>query len=144
MIRLIQKNDLDGLLNLYTQLHNNSLPVKDNKLEKLWKTILDDEKYFIIVSENENKIISSCTLIIIPNLTHHQQPYALIENVITDKEYRHQGCAASVLNYAKNIAVKNNCYKIMLMTGSKDEKVLSFYKQAGYNSSDKTGFIRWL
>lgn len=33
---------------------------------------------------------------------------------------------------------------MMLLTGSKEEKTLKFYKNAGYNNSDKTAFIQWL
>lgn len=80
----------------------------------------------------------------IPNLTHNQRPYALIENVITDEEYRNKGYATKVLNYARQIAVDHHCYKIMLLTGSKKESILAFYRRAGYNSEDKTGFIQWL
>lgn len=32
----------------------------------------------------------------------------------------------------------------MLLTGSKTPKTLEFYKNAGYNSTDKTAFIKWL
>jgi hypothetical protein len=32
----------------------------------------------------------------------------------------------------------------MLMTGSKKESTLHFYKKAGYNAEDKTAFIQWL
>ena len=32
----------------------------------------------------------------------------------------------------------------MLLTGSKSEKTLDFYRRAGYNSADKTAFIQWL
>ena len=39
---------------------------------------------------------------------------------------------------------KANCYKMMLLTGSKEESTKRFYENAGYNSSDKTAFIRWL
>ena len=79
---------------------------------------------------------------IIPNLTHNQQPYAFIENVITDLNYRKKGLASACLNYAKEIAVKENCYKMMLLTGSKKESTLNFYEQAGYNRNDKTAFIQ--
>jgi len=32
----------------------------------------------------------------------------------------------------------------MLLTGSKREATLNFYKNAGYNCNDKTAFIQWL
>ncbi len=72
------------------------------------------------------------------------RPYAFVENVITDKEYRKKGFATACLNFAKEIAKRENCYKMMLLTGSKEENTLRFYEQAGYNKNDKTAFIQWL
>ena len=48
------------------------------------------------------------------------------------------------LRYAKRIAIENDCYKMMLLTGSKKTSTLNFYEKAGYNSTDKTAFIQWL
>ena len=48
------------------------------------------------------------------------------------------------LDFAKEIAIKENCYKIMLSTSSKEEATLNFYRKAGYNSEDKTAFVQWL
>lgn len=61
-----------------------------------------------------------------------------------DCNYRKKGLATDCLNYAKQIALQENCYKIMLFTGSKEESTLNFYEKAGYNSNDKTTFIQWL
>lgn len=144
MIREITKQDLQGLLELYTQLHNNPMPEDTEPLHKLWQTILEDPTHHIIVAEEEGKIVSSCVCVIIPNLTHNQQPYALVENVITDEAYRGKGLATACLNYAKELAMRNNCYKLMLLTGSKKESTLRFYERAGYNSQDKTAFIQWI
>ena len=144
MIREVNSNDFNGLMQLYTQLHNNPLPKKTNAITKLWNTILADENHHVIVAESDGKIVSSCVCVIIPNLTHSQRPYAFVENVITDSQYRNKGYATACLNYAKTIAEKENCYKIMLLTGSKSESTLNFYKHAGYNSNDKTAFIMWL
>ena len=47
-------------------------------------------------------------------------------------------------DFAKKKACESGCYKIMLMTGSKEESTLNFYRRAGYNSEDKTAFITWL
>ncbi len=144
MIREITKNDFDGLLTLYMQLHGNPFPEKNEDVMKLWNTILNDENHHIIVTEEDGKIVSSCVCIIIPNLTHNQRPYAFIENVITDCNYRKRGLATACLDFARDIAVKENCYKLMLLTGSKEERTLKFYENAGYNKNDKTAFIQWI
>ena len=81
---------------------------------------------------------------IIPHLTRVQRPYAFIENVITDEKWRKKGLATACLNYARDIAVNENCYKMMLLTGSKEQSTLDFYERAGYNKNDKTAFIQWL
>ncbi|MDE6775966.1 MAG: GNAT family N-acetyltransferase, partial [Ruminococcus sp.] len=111
---------------------------------ELWNRIVDDKNHHIIIAEKNGKIVSSCVCVIIPNLTHNQQSYAFIENVITDKDYRKRGLATKCLNYAKDIALKENCYKLMLLTGSKEESTLNFYRKSGYNSEDKTAFIQWI
>ena len=92
----------------------------------------------------DDKIVSSCVCVIIPNLSRGVRPYAFIENVVTQKDYRGRGYATQCLNYAKEIAAEENCYKMMLLTGSKDERTLGFYSNAGYHCADKTAFIQWL
>lgn len=144
MIREIKDKDFEELMRLYMQLHNNSMPKKDTKIMELWGKILKEKDYHVIVAEENGKIAASCTCIIIPNLTHNQQPYALIENVIIDINARKKGFATQCLNYAKELAKKENCYKIMLLTGTKKESTLHFYEQAGYNKNDKTAFIQWI
>ena len=144
MIREIQRSDLNGLLELYMQLHDNPEPSESPELLEKWNRILDDKDHHIIVAEEDGRIVSSCVCVIITNLTHEQRPYAFVENVITDEAYRGKGLATKCLEYAKNIAFKENCYKMMLLTGSKNPKTLEFYRNAGYNSEDKTAFIQWL
>lgn len=144
MIREVNRNDFEGLMKLYMQLHDNPMPEKTTEIMDLWNRIIDDKNHHIIVAEENGTIVSSCVCVIIPNLTHNQQSYAFIENVVTDKDYRKRGLATQCLNYAKDIALKENCYKLMLLTGSKEESTLNFYRKAGYNSEDKTAFIQWI
>ena len=142
MIREITENDFDGLMKLYEQLGDNPIPQKSEEVLAVWNKILQNKDYHIIVAEDEenSKIVSTCTCVIIPNLTHAQRPYAVVENVVTDQNFRGKGYATSCLNYAKEIAIKNNCYKLMLMTGSKKEATLNFYRKAGYTDKTKTAF----
>jgi GNAT superfamily N-acetyltransferase len=144
MVREVVNKDLDSILELYLYLHEKSIPEHDAHLAETWEKILADENYHLIVNEVDGKIVSSCTCIIIPNLTWNVRPYAFVENVVTNADYRKCGYARECLDIAKSIALKENCYKIFLMTGSKDLATLGFYEHAGYNSNDKTGFIQWL
>lgn len=144
MIREANKDDLKALLELYLCLHEDSIPDESEHLSNTWEQIVNDPNHHLIVNEVDGKLVSSCVCVIIPNLTRNVRPYAFIENVVTHKDYRCRGLAQECLNYAREIALKENCYKMMLLTGSKDPNTLHFYEKAGYNSSDKTAFIQWL
>ncbi len=143
-IRYAVSSDLPDLLALYIHLHDNPLPKIDERIEKIWARIISDENHIILLGCVGDEIVSSCALVIVENLTHGQRPYALIENVITHPLHRKKGYASQILNAAKETAAERGCYKIMLLTGSKKESTLNFYRRAGYNSEDKTGFVRWL
>lgn len=144
MVREAMKKDLEEVLQLYLNLHEKSVPEQSEHLIATWNQIVEDENHHLIVNIIDNKIISSCVCVIIPNLTRNVRPYAFVENVVTDKDHRGKGYATECLNYAKDIAVKQNCYKMMLLTGSKEQKTLDFYRNAGYNNTDKTAFIQWI
>ena len=144
MVREAKREDLDSLLKLYLFLHEERIPDHDRHLTETWEQILGDRNHHLIVNEVGGQIVSSCVCVIIPNLTRNVRPYAFIENVVTHADHRGKGYAGECLEYARQIAEKENCYKMMLLTGSKKAGTLRFYEKAGYNSSDKTAFIHWI
>lgn len=142
VLRLIRKDELFELLRLYKYLHNDDPDVTgNNKLIGLWEDIYNDSNSFCIVAELDGKLVSTCTLAILKNLTRNLRPYGLIENVVTDPEYRKRGLGTKVLRNAVEIAKKNDCYKVMLLTSSKIEETLLFYEKAGFKRGRKTGFV---
>lgn len=144
MVREAVKKDLGELLHLYLFLHEKDIPEQSQHLQNVWNEIISDKNHHIIVNVVDGRIVSSCICVIIPNLTRNVRPYAFVENVVTHLECRGKGYATECLNYAREIAKNQNCYKMMLLTGSKEQKTLNFYENAGYNSADKTAFIQWL
>ena len=144
MVREVYESELSKVLELYLHLHEETIPEMTEHLENTWNEIMQDKNHHIIVKDIDERIVSSCVCVIIPNLTRSIRPYAFIENVVTHSDYRGKGYATECLNYAKNIAEETNCYKMMLLTGSKKDTTLNFYANAGYNSTDKTAFIQWL
>ncbi|MBP5654099.1 MAG: GNAT family N-acetyltransferase [Clostridiales bacterium] len=144
MVREALKDELNKILELYLFLHEEDIPEDDEHLRDTWDLIVNDPNHHLIVNEIDGKIVSSCVCVIIPNLSRGVRPYAFVENVVTHKDYRKRGYAGECLDFAKNIALQENCYKMMLLTGSKRPETLHFYENAGYNSNDKTAFIQWL
>lgn len=144
LIREAVKPDLDGLQELYLHLHETEKLPETPELISLWDEIIADENYHILVGEEDGKIVSSVTLVVIKNLTRGMRPYALIENVVTHRDYRKRGFATALMQKAVEIARNSGCYKVMLLTGAKDENTLRFYEKCGFNSRDKTAFIRWI
>ncbi|MCG8545658.1 MAG: GNAT family N-acetyltransferase, partial [Alphaproteobacteria bacterium] len=83
--------------------------------------------------------VTSCTLIVIPNLTRGGAPYALIENVVTHPDHRKRGYGRAVLTEAIAAAWRHGCYKVMLLTGPRRPATLKFYADVGFEQT-KTGF----
>ena len=144
MVREAEMGDLQAVLELYLDLHEKCIPERDAHLERTWSRIIEDPDHHLIVNEVGGRIVSSCVCVIIPNLTRNARPYAFVENVVTRREDRGKGYAGACMDYARRVAEKENCYKMMLLTGSKEPETLRFYEKAGYNSSDTTAFIQWL
>ncbi len=146
-IRKATVSDAEALNELYFNYLTAYPPTEEQNMTT-WREMLrrfaDDDNYNILVLESNGKIVSSVTLVIIENLTHNLRSYALIENVVTHNDHRGKGFASSLMNHASEIAKQRGCYKIMLLTGSKKESTLNFYRSNGFNSEDKTGFIKRL
>jgi GNAT superfamily N-acetyltransferase len=144
-VRLIRYEELDELLELYRQLHQDDAPVeRDSGLQHAWDEIYNDKGLFYLVLEENGRIVSSCTLATIKNLTRSLRPYGIIENVITHRDHRKRGYGTKVIHKAIDMAKENNCYKVMLMTSATDEATLRFYESAGLESGIKTGFVRYM
>lgn len=74
---------MNDLLNLYTHLHEDSIPEMTENLKNTWQSIVNDKNHHIIVKEIQGKIVSSCVCVVIPNLTRNVRLYAFVENVVT-------------------------------------------------------------
>ncbi len=139
VIRPAEFGDLPGLLALYHEL-NPADPAMDRVCaEERFTAIRAQPGMTIFVGVTGQAIVSSVTLIVVPNLTRNGASYALIENVVTAADYRQLGYGRSLIQHAIEAAWAAGCYKVMLLTGSKDPTTLRFYENCGF-IQDKTGY----
>jgi GNAT superfamily N-acetyltransferase len=87
------------------------------------------------------ELVSTCALAVIPNLTRGCRPYGVIENVVTHASHRRRGYGTALLRAALARAWREGCYKVMLMTGRKDDETFHFYRSAGFDSDEKQAFV---
>lgn len=137
-IRSATAQDVPELLQLYT--HLTSDPVYSNdKAALIFQDFQSIKGSNILIGWSDGIMVTSCVLVVVPNLSRGGRPYALIENVVTHADHRGRGHATAILNAASDLAWQQGCYKIMLMTGSRRKSTLDFYVSAGFEQS-KTGF----
>ena len=103
-----------------------------------------EETMFLLVVEEDGKVVSSVQMAIVETLTHNVRPFAVIENVVTHADYRNRGFASALLERASEIARKRRCYKVFLETGSNKESTLNFYRKNGFAIDEKHSCLKSL
>ena len=141
-IRSVGGGELDALLALYKHLHpdDQSLPARD-QVEAVWQAIITNPAHHCFGLYRDAQLVASCSISLVANLTRGCRPFALIENVVTHSAHRGCGYGQALLAHAKAFAWGQGCYKVMLMTSSKDPAILRFYEAAGFDRHDKQAFI---
>jgi GNAT superfamily N-acetyltransferase len=139
VIRKAVSADLPDILALYAELSATDLLPGAAEAAQTWLQILTSEMVSVHVAACDGCVVSTCVLVIVPNLTRGMRPFALIENVVTLQRVRGQGLGRRVIQAAFDRAWAAGCYKVMLLTGRKDPAVLGFYESCGF-SRGKTAF----
>ena len=147
IIRQAKPMDALDLKTLYFE-YLTHFPPKEEQDMKIWEELLakfeQEETMFLLVVEEDGKVVSSVQMAIVETLTHNVRPFAVIENVVTHADYRNRGFASALLERASEIARKRRCYKVFLETGSNKESTLNFYRKNGFAIDEKHSCLKRL
>ena len=138
-IRPARAEDLPALAALYHHLNPGDAPAPAEAGVASLARLENLPGSAVLLGEAGGRLVTSCMLVVIPNLTRGGQPFALIENVVTHAEARQRGHGRALLDAACERAWAAGCYKVMLMTGATRPETLRFYRGAGFEAT-KTGF----
>ena len=144
---IVAGTDAEDLKVLYFD-YLTAYPLTEEQDMNVWANLLDkfekDENMYLLVIEENGKIVSSVQMAIIESLTHNIRPFAVIENVVTHIDYRRKGYASTLLDKASEIAKEHRCYKAFLETGSNKESTLNFYRKNGFEIDKKHSCLKRL
>ena len=135
---ILKDNELSSLLELYQQL-NSGENIQEVDAKNIWKDIQKQNVKYFVAKEN-GKIIASCYICIIPNLTRCGRPIGFIENMITDIGHRRKGIGKIVMGNAIKHAKEQSCYKVLLQSGNKRTDAHMFYESVGFDGKSKRAF----
>ncbi|SEK07948.1 MULTISPECIES: GNAT family N-acetyltransferase [unclassified Variovorax] len=141
-VRQIDPSELDSLMALYRHLHESDDPLPDPGIvEAVWRELVQNPRCRYFGVYVAGSLVSSCTVTVIPNLTRGCRAYGVIENVVTRADHRKRGYGQAALAEALSFAWSQGCYKVMLLTGRKDDATFQFYESAGFDRNGKQAFV---
>ena len=141
LIREASGTDFSRVMELYRQLQPADPLLTDGRDRAVFDQILREPWLHLFVLEDDGRIQATCYLNVVPNITRSARPYAVIENVVTDIEVRGRGYGKRVVSHAVEFAWNEDCYKVMIQTGSKRDSTHAFYRSCGFSGESKHAFI---
>lgn len=136
VIRPAGPADADAVLALYGDL----TAAYDDKAadvpeKRHWDEVLADSRQHILVAEAAGALAGTLTLVVVPNLGHHGQPWAAIANVVVAERHRGQGIGKALIAEAGRIARAHHCYKIVLSSNLVRKEAHEFYRRLGWKQT---------
>ncbi|WP_046470463.1 GNAT family N-acetyltransferase [Allosalinactinospora lopnorensis] len=148
IIRAAIRSDLGAILRLLREL-GDATPAQTSTVRmssaavRAWTRIENDPDRTVLVAERRGQIIGTLDLVMIANLTHDAQSWAIIDNVVVDPAMRRRGVGRALMEDAVERVSRVGCYKIELLSHGADDGLHAFYRSLGFQNSAE-GFRRYL
>jgi GNAT superfamily N-acetyltransferase len=134
VVRRASQSDLAALLSLYEELAGSKLtaaPGDRSSSEPLLAEILADPRRELTVALRDRRLVGTADLLIVTNLTHHGQPWAIVENVIVTASAQRIGVGRALLGHLIDLARASGCCKLQLISGKHRAEAHAFYRSMG-------------
>ncbi len=139
-VRDATEADLPRLVQLLAQLplttprEDPGSPLAESYL-RAFREIEADPRQRLLVVEVATQVTGSATLIIVPNLSHHGRPFAIVENIIVDASARSAGYGELLLRYVIEETQRAGCYKLSLTSYKRRTDAHRFYQRLGFQAT---------
>ena len=95
------------------------------------------------MAEEDERVVGTVDLIIVPNLTHGARPIGFVENLVVTTGRRGDGIGRALMADVMSRARTEGCYKVQLLSAIGRSGAHSFYEELGFEPSSR-GYRRYL
>lgn len=140
-IRPATEEDIPRILELYRQLAITTSHIElsrspsPDEYRRIFSEICSAPGHELLVAKDEDVVVGTIVLLIVPNLSHSASPWALVENLVIDHKYRNRGLGRMLMDYAIARARETGCYRIVLSSDKRRRKAHRFYRSLGFEAS---------
>lgn len=137
VVRRASQSDLGALLSLYEELAGSKLtaaPGDHVSSEPLLAEILADSRRELAVALLDGQLVGTADLLLVPNLTHRGEPWAIVENVIVAGSARRTGVGTALMGHLVALARSAGCCKLQLVSGKHRAQAHAFYRSMGLDA----------
>jgi GNAT superfamily N-acetyltransferase len=137
VVRSATQSDLGALLSLYEELAGSKLtaaPSDRASSEPLLAEILADPRRELAVALLGGRLVGTADLLLVPNLTHRGEPWAIVENVIVAGGARRTGVGRALMGHLIELARGAGCFKLQLVSGKQRAQAHAFYRSMGLDA----------
>ena len=146
-VRDVRLDDLTALADLYRQLvaddSPEAQPVGEEAGTAILRAVIEDPNRSLLVAEIGESVVGTVDELVVANLTHRGQPWAIVENMVVDEAQRRHGVGSQLMNEVLNRARTAGCYKIQLLSRKVRTEAHAFYRSMGFEES-AVGLRRYL
>lgn len=139
-IRKARRDDVPSIVRLLANdpLGNQRESYQDPLLVKYYAAFDEidaDKNQYLIVAEDEQKIIGTLQFSIITYLTYQGGKRGQVEGVRINEAYRGQGIGTLMVKWAIDKAYEAGCHLVQLTMDKKRLDTIEFYKKLGFIES---------
>lgn len=136
-IELARQDDVEELADLLAALfaqESDFTPDRSKQLRGLSLIIEQPHMGRIIVLREDDLILGMVNLLFTIS-TAEGGMVAILEDMVIHPDHRRRGLGSLLLRYAIEVARKNGCLRITLLTDRLNEKAISFYQRHSFQLS---------
>ena len=140
-IRDALPSDAGAIEALYkTFVVNPAIEVRADRIDE----IRADSRNFLLVAEDAGQLVATAFLTVCLDPMFGFRSYGVIENIVVAEGQRGKGIGRRLLQHIDEIAAREECTKIMLLSSSHRTRAHAFFVRVGFNAEKKRGFVKYL